>query len=187
MEFRPGIHAGSPCPTVCVCVCVCVDSHTACTQASGPHRTPSRPGVHTCVYALPPTRAHSASCICSPSHSFIHLTLRGCQGASGSLPSWSPQSRGAPNFPISPPRTTSVTEESCTCNSRWVGWNSGRLPGRGGTWACICRKVSGQLGNSPLGRGHTASSMCKGPEAGTSQWVGGAERRSRWVGRAAKE
>ena len=95
--------------------------------------------------------------------------------------------QGVPNFPISPPRTTSVTEESCTCSSRWVGWNPGRLPGRGGTWDCICRRVSGQLGNSPLGRGHIASCMCKGPKGGTSQWVGEAERRPRGLGRAAKE
>lgn len=39
-------------------VCVCVDSHTACTQALGPHRTPSRPGVHTCVCTASNTGLH---------------------------------------------------------------------------------------------------------------------------------
>ena len=53
MEFRPGIHAGSPCPTVCVCVCRlthCMHTGFRATQDTLEARRP-----YLCVCTAPNT------------------------------------------------------------------------------------------------------------------------------------
>lgn len=109
MEDKQGIRPGASLSHGGTCVCVggwvCRPTHCMHTALGDKQDALEARRSHLCVHTLTSTQAHTASCICSLSHSFITLeglaTQTGARDPvgdkfSGTLPSGNSQLVGSP-------------------------------------------------------------------------------------------